>query len=234
MVRITLWNTVRWIFGCLFIIGGIGALISGGIIATIMCFLIAGIMIPPVMASIEKKTDVELSGGMKVILIAILYIILLVSMPTISTSPEVNNGDSSSQHMDTTSNYGFGDEVKVGEMVYVVDSAHTAQYIGTDFMGVQADGIFVVVDLTIKNTGSETKHISSSFMKIVDGEGRIFESDEEAWIYYDDNLVFKQLQPGLSTRGKVIFDVPKDATLYLQVSGSFWGTNNKKIKIGRT
>ena len=103
MTKITLWNVIGWIFGCIFALGGIGMLVSGAIFAAIIYFIIACIMIPPVMTSIEKKTDIELSGGIKIVLIVILCIILVPLMPDASTSQEVNNKDVPSRYIDASS-----------------------------------------------------------------------------------------------------------------------------------
>ena len=91
MTRITLWNAIGWIFGCLFALAAIGGLISGAIFSAIIYLIVACIMIPPAIAYIEEKIDIELSGGMKIALIVMLVIIAGACMPDVSTSQNIDD-----------------------------------------------------------------------------------------------------------------------------------------------
>jgi hypothetical protein len=130
--------------------------------------------------------------------------------------------------------YSVGDRVVVGDIAYTVTNARMASSIGDSTFGDQADGIFVIVDMKLENLGKETITMSSSYVKAIDSQGRVFESDSGAWIYLEDNLLLKQLQPGLPTNGQAVFDVPTGETIMLKVAGSFWGGDEKIIVLGKT
>lgn len=130
--------------------------------------------------------------------------------------------------------YSVGDRVVVGDIAYTVTNARMASSIGDSTFGDQADGVFVIVDMKLENLGKETITMSSSYVKAIDSQDRVFESDSGAWIYLEDNLLLKQLQPGLPTSGQAVFDVPTGETIMLKVAGSFWGGDEKIIVLGKT
>ncbi len=113
-----------------------------------------------------------------------------------------------------------GDTFVVDFIAFRVDKVTTASKVGKDilgtFMGVEADGIFYIIELTIENRAKESKNIFMDVFKIVDDQGRSFDPDAEAEIYYEVGgkkaITFgDQLQPGLPITGVKIFDLPKTA-----------------------
>lgn len=132
----------------------------------------------------------------------------------------------------TPETYKVGDRVVVGDRAYTVTDIRTSSSVGDDFTKQTATGIFVIVTMTVENIGKESATMSSSDVKIIDSEGRTFESDTEAWAALNENILLKQIQPGLPVVGQTIFDVPKGITSNLQVSEGGWGTDNKLISLG--
>lgn len=130
--------------------------------------------------------------------------------------------------------YAIGDRVTTGEMAYIVTGMKTATSVGSADFGAKPDGIFMIIDMKIENLGKESKTIDSSYMKLIDSQGREFDTDNEAWAYLENNIFLKQVQPGLPTSGQVVFDVPKGETFSLRVSGSFWGGDEQLIAVGNT
>src|SRR5690606_18566654 len=119
--------------------------------------------------------------------------------------------------------YKVGDRVVVGERAYTITDVRTASSVGDDFTKQTATGIFVIVTMNVENIGKESATMSSTDVKIIDSEGRTFESDTEAWTALKENILLKQIQPGLPVVGQTIFDVPKGITANLQVSSGIWG-----------
>ena len=132
----------------------------------------------------------------------------------------------------TAETYKIGDKVVVGDRAYTITDVRTASSVGDDFTKQTASGIFVIVTMTVENIGKESSTMSSSDAKIIDSEGRTFESDTEAWSALKENILLKQIQPGLPVTGQTIFDVPKGITANLQVSEGIWGTDTKLISLG--
>lgn len=128
--------------------------------------------------------------------------------------------------------YKVGDKVVVGDRAYTITDVRTASSVGDDFTKKEATGVYVIVTMSIENIGKESATMGTSDVKIIDSEGRTFESDTNAWIAIKNNILLKQIQPGLPVVGETIFDVPKGITGNLQVSGGGWGTDTKLISLG--
>ena len=116
-----------------------------------------------------------------------------------------------------TKNYALGEEIQAGDFKWKVIDFTTTQEIGEEFFdsffGVKADGVFVIIDVEVENTGDSAKLLSDSFVKLVDEKGREFSSDSAAAFYLKPQgsaLFFEQLNPGITKKGKVVFDVPHD------------------------
>jgi len=157
-----------------------------------------------------------------------------------STSNQVGSGGDNTSNVTTSEaaaeptpeTYKVGDRVVVGERAYTITDVRTASSVGDDFTKQTATGIFVIVTMTVENIGKESATMSSGDVKIIDSEGRTFESDTEAWTALKENILLKQIQPGLPVMGQTIFDVPKGITVNLQVSSGIWGTDTKLISLG--
>lgn len=130
--------------------------------------------------------------------------------------------------------YAIGDRVEVGELAYTITGMRTAPMVGSNDFGARADGIFMIVDMTVENLGKESKTIDSSMMKAIDSQSRTFDSDTEAWAYLENNLFLKQVQPGLPAKGQVVFDVPKGEAFSVEVSGGMWSGDKQLISVGNT
>ena len=132
----------------------------------------------------------------------------------------------------TSEIYKVGDRVVVGERAYTITDMRTASSVGDEYTKQTASGIFVIVTMNVENIGKESSTMSTSDAKIIDSEGRTFESDTEAWAALKENIFLEQIQPGLPVVGQTIFDVPKGITANLQVSNGVWGTDTKLISLG--
>lgn len=172
---------------------------------------------------------------------ALLIIIGLLSGGDTSDSSKSNVAQESGVASESTSEavaeatpetYNIGDRVVVGERAYTITDVRTASSVGNDYSKQTATGIFVVVTMTVENIGKESATMSTGDVKIIDSEDRTFESDTEAWTALQENILLKQIQPGLPVTGQTIFDVPKGITANLQVSDGIWSTETKLISLG--
>jgi hypothetical protein len=104
-----------------------------------------------------------------------------------------------------------GEPVTNAGMTYEVTSVDTSSSLGdTRYgLGTEADGKSVVVDLELTNNKDETKTFSESTAKIVTTDGKSYASSSEAIMGLgDDGLFLKDVQPDLTTSGKMAFDLP--------------------------
>jgi hypothetical protein len=118
---------------------------------------------------------------------------------------------------------------------YKVTSARATKTIGDpDMLGARADGMFVVVALQLTNNKDETKTFSDTSAKLKTSDGKEYESSSDAlFAFGDDSLLLKDIQPDLTTRGKVAFELPPS-----KVSGStlviedLFGSGEIKVDLG--
>lgn len=130
------------------------------------------------------------------------------------------------------SNEGVSSDVKI-----VVDGAESKSEVGDNqFSKKKAQGVFKVITITLTNNQKDAITIDSNSFKLVDDKGREFSYSSEGQTALmtsvsgkDESFFLKKLNPGLSITGKVVFDVPQDATgFYLKARG---GMTGKEIKL---
>ena len=135
---------------------------------------------------------------------------------------------------------GDGKHGKVGQALtnagttYEVTSVRTADKIGDpDLLGAAADGRFVIVSLELTNNKDETKTFSDAMAKIVTADGKEYETSDKAVLSFgDDSLLLKDIQPELTTRGKVAFDLPPAKLGSSLVIEDLWGTGEISVDLG--
>lgn len=129
-----------------------------------------------------------------------------------------------------------GDTFEVGDgdqtIAYTVTNARTGSSVGGQFISEEADGQFIVIDVSMENRGSEPVDISSNQFKLVDGEGNTYEPDTDAMITVDNSVVFEELSPDVSQDGVVVFDVPSGKSGWkLQIEPAGFGSGATKHRV---
>lgn len=106
----------------------------------------------------------------------------------------------------------FGTPVRDGKFEFTVTGVKTASKVGTDVFGKQAQGQFLLYSVTVKNIGDKAQLFDASSQKLYDTEDKEYSADSEAGIYLGDagNAFLKQINPGNSVKGQIVFDVPKE------------------------
>ncbi len=149
-----------------------------------------------------------------------------------SNNPSENKNDKKAEN---TAN--IGTPLKVEDVEFTVNGISTASNVGGQF-GVDAQGVFLLVDVTVKNLGKEAITTDSSFFKLL-VEDMEFEADSTATIYAGDNpnanFFLESINPTLSLTGTVVFDVSQSVVdssdLLLQVQTGIWGTETGVISL---
>lgn len=132
---------------------------------------------------------------------------------------------------------GIGEVVKVGKVEFTVNSTSTAKNVGGEY-GQNAQGTYLLVNVTVKNTGNESITTDTSFFQVKAGE-KTYDADSTASIYANEATDFflQQVNPDLSATGVVVFDVSDELIanpeLMLQVQTGFFGTETGLIKIAQ-
>ena len=133
--------------------------------------------------------------------------------------------------------FSIGEEVTVGDVAYTVNSISSAQTLGGEYMNKTAQGMFLVVNVTVTNKGNESLDVSNSFFTLVDGEKQ-YDSDGVASLYANEDgqsFFVNSINPDLSLSSNVAFDVTQaivdSQTKQLQVQTGAWGTETGLINL---
>lgn len=129
--------------------------------------------------------------------------------------------------------YSMNENIVVDYLSYKITKAETFNEMGVVVYNKETNGKFIKVYMDITNNAKETKNIFSPRFEIEDNQGRIYHRLSDDIIYIADYIEFgKQLQPGLTASGAIVFELPKDSSeLKLVVSGDFLSVSEIKVDL---
>jgi uncharacterized protein DUF4352 len=112
------------------------------------------------------------------------------------------------------SEYTVGQKAAVGNVEWTVTDRFVTELLRSGF-GTQKRGRFVVVDFTFTNNRDEEVTLDLQLhMTLRDSRSREFGSDPDSWEFVPTRLdiFLEPVNPGISQDGRVIYEVPPDAT----------------------
>lgn len=130
----------------------------------------------------------------------------------------------------------MGQPLRVGDVEYVVNSRNVTDKVGDDFINRTANGVYLIVNVTVKNLGNESLSVNNNFFKLLKDD-KEYESDSAAGIYAnkDSHFFLSKINPDSELTGNVVFDVTQelanDTNLKLQVQTGAWGTQKGLIDL---
>ncbi|MFH1638138.1 MAG: DUF4352 domain-containing protein [Candidatus Woesearchaeota archaeon] len=133
----------------------------------------------------------------------------------------------------------IGETLNFGNFEYTVNSALArSSFVGTQELK-EAEGTFLVIDLSIQNIGPTEKGWSPNDIVVSDGIGNLYSTFSFGYSessYVPDLLPYTTFNPGKSIRGKLVFDIPesllKDPDLKLKLSsGEFLDSNEAYVNL---
>lgn len=95
--------------------------------------------------------------------------------------------------------------------------------IGPDGLQQRATGHFCLLDVAVKNAGSEPELFDSGAQRVFDANGVAYAAADQAAVFLNDRAatLLNEIPPGASVTGVLAFDVPVDAELVeLSVHGA--------------
>jgi hypothetical protein len=159
-----------------------------------------------------------------------------------STDSTSNNGNAST---DSTQNSSegkveqkkIGDEISVDNFNYRVNWIKYKKNIGNEFSNQEADGIYLIVDLSLVNVDKEEHTLDNSLFKLTDESGKEYESSSDGTTALEMNgnktLFLKQCNPNIQKEGLLCFEVPQKGTYNLHLSGGFWSGTTAIVSLSR-
>jgi|688.fasta_scaffold630827_2 hypothetical protein len=190
----------------------------------------------------------SISKGWKIgvtVLIALIVIANLGDDKKASTSSNTassnstessQNSDSKTTEADNAPTYAkIGDEITIEHFVYRVNGVRFAKSLGNEFAKQTADGIYLIVDLSLKNMDNEEHTLDNSMFKLTDASGTEFESSTDATTALEmdgkETLFLKQCNPKIQKQGLLAFEVPEKGVYDLHLSGGFWTGKTAVVKL---
>lgn len=122
----------------------------------------------------------------------------------------------------------LGQTVHSGDFDFTVTGTSHTKSVGGEF-GETAQGEYTVLNVTIKNTGSDQVTFSDDAQKLIDTTGKRYSADTMADVAANanDSVFLSEINPGNSAKGKLLFDMPASATAdKVLLSGGVFGDAN--------
>lgn len=107
---------------------------------------------------------------------------------------------------------GIGDVVKDGKFSFKITKVDKGlSQVGEGFNASKAQGQYILVHVTVRNIGDEAQLFDGSSQKLIDDKGRKYDADTGAAVLSleDSNAFLKNINPGNSVSGILLFDVSK-------------------------
>lgn len=162
-----------------------------------------------------------------------------------------NNGDNESTNAEETKENDDSEEVekiKIGDpaeiegVTFIVNDVEETDEIdsGEEFIdNAETSGKFVILDVTVENDQDEAITIDSSFFKIITDEDKEHESssDGDVMMAMGDEMndfFIEDINPGIETDGKVVFEVSDDVDVsksIMEAQTGFWGTETVEVEL---
>ncbi|WHY74588.1 DUF4352 domain-containing protein [Fictibacillus enclensis] len=133
--------------------------------------------------------------------------------------------------------FAVGQDVKVGKFTYKVLGVNETNKLTSPLGNKTTEGKYTVVELSIKNGDKKARMADSNMFKIKTADDTEYEADAELDMYVNDGDIgffLQDINPNLTKKGKVVFELPTEAKKYnLEVSSGFgWsGGEYKQIKL---
>jgi hypothetical protein len=131
--------------------------------------------------------------------------------------------------------YSVGDSIQAGDFTWKITKSSTSKTIGSNpYLTTEASGVYVILDVEVENTGKSAKYLTDSYLKLIDDQGREFSPDTGAAFYLDSNqaLMFEQVNPGITKKGKIVFDVPEGLNVVnIRISSNLVSSSFYNVKL---
>ncbi|GEM_PF-6181626 len=128
--------------------------------------------------------------------------------------------------------HGAWDVVKVGSFEYQVRGArwsNTLSKLGSSYGNIPPDAMFLSVNLHVENIDRQERTIPP--FKLIDQEGREYGTSNKAWMAENALGIIDSINPGVSKSGVIVFDVPRNNSYKLRVSGGYWSGTRALVTV---
>ena len=171
-------------------------------------------------AKSEKKKSWFARHKILTVVIAVVLLIIIAgalggdkTKTTTTTTKTVTSNDSTKKESKTETVAKKGEAVRDGKFEFTVNSVTCGKSsVGDQYLNKNAQGQYCLVNVTVKNIGTEAQTFDSSNQFAFDAQGAKFSSDSAASFYANPqgSTFLNEINPGNSVTGDLVFDMPKD------------------------
>lgn len=205
-------------------------------ILSLMAFII-GMFNPKIVLPFKSKTR----GKVALLYVSSFIVFSIIGASTSKTptaekpkskeQKEVQQNEQENQEVESA----IGKPIEIGNFLYTIQSVSFRKSVGGQFMEETADGIFMLIKISIKNISDETKTLDNSLFKVTDANDVEYSFASKASASLEmsgkETLFLKQCQPNITTNGFLIYEVPEKGEYYLHLIGSSWGTSSVRVPL---
>lgn len=124
--------------------------------------------------------------------------------PSTSSAPKADKSDSDETVVEDDETVEDDSDINV-----VADGLTRTPSIGMDGFEEQAQGEYVIVDVSITNSSGEEISISGDDFSLIGSDGTKYGVSSDLPITEDTPLIYETINPGNSASGYILFDVPE-------------------------
>ena len=122
------------------------------------------------------------------------------------------DGDGDDGGRESAATARIGQPLSLEGTTYTVTRAMKKKAVGGQFTKTRADGVFVIVNLTLKNEKDKPATIFEDAVRLVGGNGKEYTVDTDAALTFKNSLLLLQeIQPDLAKKVVAVYDVPPRA-----------------------
>lgn len=164
-------------------------------------------------------------------ILALLFILWIVAHQ--STDKSSTASSNSVRPSATPAEYKIGDAVPVGYMGYMVRSATWKKRLtDNQFVKTPPNANYLVVTLGVVNSDKEARMIPP--FHLVDENGTQYDTTSQEVYLPDAFPALENLNPSVPRAGTIAFDVPRDHTYKLKLSGGYWSRDSALVSLTPT
>ncbi len=116
------------------------------------------------------------------------------------------------------------DQIDFGEFFVSVDNIEFLDRIGNSYVNLEADGVFLLLDLTITNHNNYPVTLYSSFFELIDDDSNTFKIAVNVLPYLElmkrKTMIIEEISPKIPKKISFIFEVPNKSIYFLEGANS--------------
>ncbi len=129
---------------------------------------------------------------------------------------------------------GLNEDLFLTGTTYKVTSVRTAKALGDGYTRVEANGTFLVLNVSLTNGKNKPATILSNALQVIGNNGSSYSTSDDAWLAVSDQLILlEEIQPGLTESGTLVYDLPSDAVAGAQLEvRDLFSSAKGRVKLG--